>query len=131
MSQLPFNFAEAASRQLATRLITAVQCSLLSALNLPTTDTDLSKVSVQSHIIDHGLSLECLCALAELTRYLLDRAALDDKGQEMTEYLINNVLLQLVAFGLTYNEKLGPGVRRWVNKEQFISAIFKQVGDMN
>ena len=120
-SQFPLDQIDGEASEVIQRLIVASRLGLIRSLNLPV-DVDIRQGDNNSEIIDQGSSVDCLLGLLELSRYLLDRAALSASSR-LVDFIINRIFLDLLAFVFTC-----PKVsKRWIYQESFSSCLFKQV----
>lgn len=94
---------------------------LVRSLNLPS-DVDLRQMDALPSLLDQGSSVDCLAGLLELSRYLLDRAALAS-SQELVDFLFERVFCDLLVFVFSCPDSL----KRWLYREQFSTCLFKQV----
>ncbi|VDL19980.1 unnamed protein product [Hymenolepis diminuta] len=125
VSHLPLENISTEDADLMKRLLIASREGLLRSLNIPI-DADLHDSEVISSLLDQGSSIDCLTGLFELSRYLLDRAALSSI-EYLTEYLCDRVFLDFMSFVFTYSVSTSPGIKRWMYREQFSEGLFKQI----
>ncbi|KAM7536797.1 hypothetical protein Aperf_G00000081614 [Anoplocephala perfoliata] len=125
VSHLPLETLSYEDAILMERLLIASREGVLRSLNIPT-DADLRQSEAISNLQDQGSSVECLTGLFELSRSLLDRAALSS-NQHLSEFLCDRIFLDFISFVFTYSDDLSPGVRRWIYRETFTVCCFKQV----
>lgn len=128
VSHLPLENISTEDADLMKRLLIASREGLLRSLNIPI-DADLHDSEVISNLLDQGSSIDCLTGLFELSRYLLDRAALSSI-EHLTEYLCDRVFLDFMSFVFTYSVNTSPGIKRWMYREKFSEGLFKQVMDI-
>ncbi|EUB62345.1 RING finger protein [Echinococcus granulosus] len=120
VSQFPLEQIDGEVVKLMERLVDASRRGLVRSLNLPA-DVDLRRADALPNLLDQGSSVDCLAGLLELSRYLLDRAALAD-SQELIDFLFERIFCDLLVFVFSYPDSM----RRWIYREQFSACLFKQ-----
>ncbi|VDO03935.1 unnamed protein product [Rodentolepis nana] len=125
VSHLPIENILAEDADLMKRFLVASREGLLRSLNIPV-DADLHDCEAVSCLQDHGSSIECLKGLFEVSRFLLDCAALSS-NEDLTEYLCNRVFLDFMFFALTFSVNKSSAFKRWMYREKFSDTLFKQI----
>ncbi|VDK41025.1 unnamed protein product [Taenia asiatica] len=121
VGQFPLEQIDADVARLLERLVDASRQGLVRSLNLPS-DVDLRRMDALPSLLDQGSSVDCLAGLLELSRYLLDRAALAS-SEGLIDFLLERVFCDLLVFVLSYPDS----VKRWLYREQFSACLFKQI----
>ena len=121
VSQFPLDLTSDESSELIRSLMVASRLGLIRSLGLPS-DVNFRLWNKEQELMDQGSSVDCLIGLMELSRYLLDRAALSANAK-LVDFLINRIFLDLLAFVFT----CPITTKRWIYREPFSMGLFTQV----
>ncbi|KAL5106350.1 E3 ubiquitin-protein ligase listerin [Taenia crassiceps] len=121
VSHFPLEQIDGEVANLLKRLVETSRQGLVRSLNLPS-DVDLRRMDALPSLLDQGSSVDCLAGLLELSRYLLDRAALAS-NQDLIKFLFERIFCDLLVFVFSCSDSM----KRWLYREQFSACLLKQI----